>query len=198
MVDVRLLPLVLSLGADTFAVSVALGVAPLPLRTRLRLALVFAAADGLMPAVGLLLGRPLGTATGRWAVYVAAALLVATGVWMMREGLERDDDDGPGERDEEAMVLRASAGGLPLLAAALSVSLDELAVGFSFGVLRLPVGPALVVIALQALCVSLFGLWLGRRVGVAVGERAELLAGLVLCLLGVALAVARLSGLADL
>jgi putative Mn2+ efflux pump MntP len=96
------------------------------------------------------------------------------------------------------MLQRASSGGLPLLAAALSVSLDELAVGFSFGVLRLPVAPALVVIALQAFCISLFGLWLGRRVGAAVGERAELLAGVMLCLLGVALAVARLAGLADL
>jgi putative Mn2+ efflux pump MntP len=196
MGDVRLLPLVLSLGADTFAVSVALGLLPLPLRARLRLALVFAAAEGLMAAAGLLLGRPLGVAAGRCGVYLAAALLVATGAWMMREGLERDD--GPEGREEEAMLLRASSGGLPLLAAALSVSLDELAVGFSFGVLRLPVAPALVVIALQAFCVSLLGLWLGRRVGAAVGQRAELLAGLVLCLLGVALAIARLAGLADL
>jgi len=191
--DARLIPLILSLGLDTFALSTALGVAPLSARTRLRLALTFAAAEGLMPAVGLFLGRPLGDAIGRWAVYIAAALLVATGVWLLREGLGGDDDDEPG--GETAKIMRAAtARGLPLVGIALSVSLDELAMGFSFGVLRVPVVPALVAIALQALVVSLGGQWIGQRVGAALGERAEVLAGGVLCLLGVGFIVARVLG----
>jgi manganese efflux pump family protein len=141
-----------------------------------------------MPAVGLLIGRPLGQAVGRWDVYAAAALLLVTGLWMLREGLAEDD--------ERAQILRmASAQGLTLVGLALSVSLDELAVGFSFGVLRIALVPALVAIALQALLLSLCGLWLGSRVGCALGERAELLAGAVLCVLGIALALGRLTGL---
>lgn len=195
--DLRLAPLILSLGLDTFALSTALGIAPLSLRTRLRLAATFAAAEGLMPAVGLLIGRPLGAAIGPWGVVAAAVLLIGTGLWMLREGLERDDDDD--ESDEQTAILRAAAaGGLPLLGIALSVSLDELAVGFSFGVLRLPVIPALVAIALQALIVSLCGLWVGRRVGAELGERAEAVAGAVLVLLGIALIVARLAGVAEM
>ena len=97
---------------------------------------------------------------------------------------------------ERAQILRlASAQGLSLVGLALSVSLDELAVGFSFGILRIALAPALVAIALQALLLSLCGLWLGSRVGRALGERAEMLAGLRLCLLGIALAVGRLTGL---
>ena len=190
--DLRLAPLILSLGLDTFALSTALGVAPLPARVRLRLAVTFALAEGLMPAVGLLLGRPLGATIGRWDVIAAGVLLIATGLWMLREGLEEDDDD---ESDEQAAILRAAAsGGLPLLGIALSVSLDELAAGFSFGVLRVPVVPALAAIALQALVVSLCGLWLGRRIGARLGERAEAVAGAVLVLLGLALIVARVTG----
>ena len=186
--DLRVIPLILSLGLDTFALSTTLGIAPLSRRARLRLALTFAAAEGLMPAVGLLIGRPLGEAVGRWGVYAAAALLLVTGLWMLREGLAEDD--------ERAQILRlASAQGLTLVGLALSVSLDELAVGFSFGLLRIALAPALVAIALQALLLSLCGLWLGRRVGRALGERAELLAGALLCLLGIALAVGRLTGL---
>jgi putative Mn2+ efflux pump MntP len=193
--DLRLIPLILSLGLDTFALSTALGIAPLSLRARVRLAVTFAAAEGLMPAVGLLLGRPLGEAVGRWDVYAAAALLVVTGLWMLREGLAEDDERSDG--DERSQILRmASAQGLALVGLALSVSLDELAVGFSFGILRLAVAPALVAIALQALLLSLCGLWLGSRVGRALGERAELLAGAVLCVLGLALAVAHLMGAA--
>ena len=134
------------------------------------------------------MGRPLGEAVGRWDVYAAAVLLLVTGLWLLREGLAEDD--------ERAQILHlASAQGLSLVGLALSVRLDELAVGFSFGLLRLALAPALVAIALQALLLSLCGLWLGSRVGRALGERADLLAGAVLCLLGIALAVGRLMGL---
>jgi manganese efflux pump family protein len=67
---------------------------------------------------------------------------------------------------------------------ALSISLDELAVGFSFGLLGLPVVPILLLIALQALLVSLAGQWIGRHVGQRVGPYAEQLVGPILCLLG--------------
>jgi len=192
--DVRLLPLIFSLGLDTLALSIALGLAPLPPRTRLRLALTFAAAEGLMPAVGLLIGRPLGAAVGGGAVYIAGALLIATGLWLLREALEEDDDDDDAGGERGKILSAASAHGLPLVGIALSISLDELAMGFSFGVLRLPVVPALIAIALQALVVSLGGQWLGQRVGGALGERAEMAAGVVLCLLGVGFIGARLLG----
>ena len=192
--DLRVIPLILSLGLDTFALSTTLGIAPLSRRARLRLALTFAAAEGLMPAVGLLIGRPLGEAVGRWDVYAAAALLLVTGLWMLREGLAEDDERSSG--DARAQILHmASAQGLTLVGLAFSVSLDELAVGFSFGILRIALVPALAAIALQALLLSLCGLWLGSKVGRALGERAELLAGAVLCLLGIALAVGHLTGL---
>lgn len=186
--DLRLVPLILSLGLDTLALSVTLGVAPLPARTRVRLALAFATAEGMMPAVGLLAGRPLGEAIGGAADYLAGVLLIGAGAWILREGRADDDEGG-----EQARIVRAaSARGLPLLGIALSVSLDELALGFSFGVLRVPVAPALLAIAVQAFVISLGGQWLGQRVGAALGERAEALAGAVLCLLGAAFIVARL------
>ncbi len=192
--DLRLLPLILSLGLDTLALSIALGLASLPSRTRLRLALTFAAAEGLMPAVGLLMGRPLGQAIGGWAVYIAGVLLIATGLWLLHEAMAEDDDDDDGGGERGKILSAASARGLPLVGIALSISLDELAMGFSFGVLRLPVVPALIAIALQALVVSMGGQWLGQHVGGALGERAEMAAGVVLCLLGLGFIGARLLG----
>jgi putative Mn2+ efflux pump MntP len=56
----RVLLVVLPLGLDTFALSTVLGALPLARGQRLRIAVVFAAAEGLMPAVGLLLGVPFG------------------------------------------------------------------------------------------------------------------------------------------
>jgi len=121
-------------------------------------------------------------------------LLLATGLWLLREAMAEDDDDDDGGGERGKILSAASARGLPLVGIALSISLDELAMGFSFGVLRLPVVPALIAIALQALVVSLGGQWLGQRVGGALGERAEMAAGVVLCLLGLGFMGARLLG----
>lgn len=203
----RLVLFALPLGLDTFALSTLLGVTPLPARVRLRLALTFAAAEGVMPAVGLLLGLPLGGALGVWSGYLAGALIAGIGLWMWRkewssEAGEREAGEGKrGVSDEKdggegAKITRAArAGGWVLLGLALSVSLDELAAGFSFGVFGFPLVPALAVIALQALLVSLLGQWVGRHAGERAGEAAERLAGPALCLLGLWFLLATAIGL---
>lgn len=193
----RLILFALPLSLDNFALSTVLGVTPMPRRTRLRLAATFAAAEGLMPAVGLLLGLPLGSAIGEASGYVAGALILATGLWMwLKERRENDADDDDDDDDEaEKIALAAKRTGWALVGVALSVSLDELAVGFSFGVLRLPVVPALVTIAAQALLVSLAGQWVGQRLGSRIGAHAEQLAGPALCLLGLWFLAAQLFGL---
>lgn len=175
--------LFLSLGLDTLAVAVSLGLSGLPRHRWWRVGLTFALFEGLMPVVGLIVGARLGSAVGVWADYGAAALLILVGVQAIREALsDGDDDKAP------------SVEGRQLLLTALSVSLDELAVGFSLGVLRVPVGPALAYIAVQALAVTFLGLSFGARIGERLGERAELVSGVVLTLLGVALAVSAATG----
>jgi putative Mn2+ efflux pump MntP len=187
----RLILFALPLSLDNFAASTVLGVTPLPARARWRLALTFAAAEGLMPAVGLLLGLPLGAAIGEASPYVAGAVMAGVGMWLWWQS--RGDDDR--EDDEGARIARAAKQtGWAVLGIALGISLDELAIGFSFGMLRLPLAPALAVLAAQALLVSAAGQWVGRRVGVSIGERAERLAGPALCILGVYFIVAQALG----
>lgn len=192
-VFVRLLLFALPLGLDTFALSTILGLTPLPVRHRVRLALIFAAAEGMMPAVGLLAGLPLGNAIGQWSNEVAGVLIFGVGMWMLlkerRESTEAAQEDARREKDaregEAARIARiVRAKGWAVAGLALSVSLDELAVGFSFGVLGFPLAPALAVLAVQSLVVSLAGQWVGAHAGAALGERAEQMAGPVLCLLG--------------
>ena len=84
--------------------------------------------------------------------------------------------------------------GRRLLLTGLTVSLNELAVGFLLGVLGVPLGPALGYIAGQAFALTFLGLALGRRLGAWLGERAELASGVVLLLLGVALFVGEATG----
>jgi putative Mn2+ efflux pump MntP len=172
----RLLALTLPLALDTFAVSAALGVAGAGRSRRLKLALTFTAFEALMPLVGLALGAPLGRAIGSAADYIAFALLLALGTYMLA-----------GDKNEEERLQGFAGGRVGLLVLGLSVSLDELAIGFTFGLLRLPVIPALIVIAVQAFAAAQLGLWLGARFGERIREGSERLAGLALIALGLAL-----------
>jgi len=74
------------------------------------------------------------------------------------------------------------------------VSLDELAIGFSVGLLGSSIGVAVVLIALQAFIVPQMGVRLGSKVGEEIREGAERLAGLALVVLGAFIVGARLIG----
>lgn len=191
--------LFLSLGLDTLAVALGLGVGGLPRQRWLRVGLTFAFFEGLMPVVGLLIGQHMSGLLGEMATYAAGILLLALGGWEIREALTEDDADGSAQQaTAKSAGKSASRNALldrSILITGLSVSLDELAVGFSLGVLGVALGPALVYIALQAFALTFAGLWLGTRVGARMGERAELTAGIVLALLGAAVIIGEATGI---
>src|SRR5437879_475608 len=83
MVLLKVVVLVMPLGLDCFAVSAALGAAGASRRRRLRTSLLFAAFEMGMPIVGLLIGAGLGSAVGFVSDYVAVAVLIAVGVYML-------------------------------------------------------------------------------------------------------------------
>ncbi|TMF86914.1 MAG: hypothetical protein E6I08_11235 [Chloroflexi bacterium] len=176
---IKVAALVLPLCLDTFAIAAAVGVQRPRGAERLRLGAVFAAFEGGMPLVGLLLGLALAQLLAGAAEYVAIAVLAGAGLWMLRG----DDDDAEGLR---------SARGLRLVMLGLSVSLDELAIGFTMGLLRVPAVLVVALIALQAFLVSQLGFALGAIVGERVREGAERLAGGLLILLALFLLVTRL------
>ena len=179
MVVARLIAFVIPLGLDTFAVSAALGLGGLSPRQRLRVSLIFAAFEGLTPAIGLLVGSALGRSIGNAADYLAGGILISYTLFVL---LRR------GEEGENAAALETTRGwGLVLLG--VSVSLDELAVGFTLGLSRVPVVPALVLIGLQAFVVSQIGIRLGARLSGRFREGAEQAAGIVLVVLGIWLIV---------
>ncbi|HVC99634.1 MAG TPA: manganese efflux pump [Candidatus Dormibacteraeota bacterium] len=167
--------ILLPLSFDTFAVSAALGAAGLAGRDRLRVSLLMMGFEVGMPVVGLFLGRLAGGFIGDGADYVAIAMLAGLGIWILRPG---------GDAGEEHKL--ASLGQATWLAATgmgLSISLDELAMGASLGLLHLPVVPALVLIGIQALVASQLGLRLGSRISERGRERSEKAAGVSLLLL---------------
>jgi putative Mn2+ efflux pump MntP len=181
----KLILFVLPLGLDTFAVSAALGVQGLRPRDRLRASLLMSSFEMAMPIVGLLIGHGLGAAIGAIADYLAAAALIALGVWM----LAADEQDEP-----EKLAAFANYGGLALIGLGISISLDELAIGFAIGLLHLSIALAIALIGIQAFLVAQIGLRLGAHLGATARERAEKLAGLALAGLGAFILIQKIVG----
>jgi manganese efflux pump family protein len=178
-----LIGLIVPLGLDTFAVAAALGMAGLKAGDRTRVSLIFTAFEAGMPLVGFVAGNLAGRAVGNAADYLAIAILIGLGLFMLRPQAEDED---------QRLSLLARTRGLAAIGLGVSISIDELAIGFTIGLLHFPVLVILVLIGVQTFIVTQLGIRLGQRIGERIREGAERLAGVALALLGVVLLAGKL------
>lgn len=171
MVALKMIALILSLGMDTLMVSISIGF--VQTKGRVKIAFAFACAEALMPLVGIFIGKGAGQLVGSWASFVGGIALLAVAAWLIF--LE----------DEEEQKRGRVLVGWTLILTALSISVDELAVGFSIGLVGVPITATIILVALQAIAFTFVGLTFGSMLKPHLGEWAEKLAGTVLALLGI-------------
>jgi putative Mn2+ efflux pump MntP len=171
-----LLLVAVSVGLDNFGASTAMGVSGVDRRLRLHVAVIFGVFEATIPVVGLLLGRTLARDLGSTTKFIEGGLLVLAGAYALAS-------DYLGER-KLVRGLEPSVKRLILIAAALSI--DNLVVGFALGIYRVNLVVAAVTIAAVSVALSLLGLEVGGRLGERLGQRSELVGGVVLVLIGVA------------
>ncbi|WP_249226499.1 manganese efflux pump MntP [Alicyclobacillus mengziensis] len=173
LVTVKMIALIMSLGMDTLMMSVALGFART--KGKVKIALTFACAEAIMPFVGLRFGQVAGRLIGDFASLVGGIILMGVAAWLIFFEDENEDEK----------KLERTLTGWTLILTALSISLDELAVGFSIGLVGVPVTLTIILIAVQAFIFTFVGLVFGEKLKRYLGEWAEKLASVVLAVLGV-------------
>jgi putative Mn2+ efflux pump MntP len=181
----KLVALVLPLSLDAFIVAAGIGVIGVTPRQRLRLSVLFCVFEAGMPLIGLALGAPLARVIGGAADDVAIGVLLAFGLYTL---VRRD------EREDEELARIATIRGAGALLLGVSVSLDELAVGFTLGLLGLPAKVVIPLIPLQALILTQLGLRLGGRLSERLRESGERIAGGLLTALALVLLAEQLLG----
>ena len=178
-----LLLVALSLGLSNFAAAIGIGVSGIDARTRLRVGVVFGLFETGMPIIGLVLGRSLATTLGHAAHWIGAALLIATGGYAVIQAIR-----SPARHDGPATATPAGLQTGRLLVTGAALSIDNLAVGFALGTFHVSLALAAIVIGVISVALSLIGLELGSRIGARAGDRGELIGGLVLIGVGIAVA----------
>lgn len=169
--------LALALAADSFAASIAKGTQMFrpTLRQALLVGIIFGGVQVMMPLLGWRVGletKPVIEAFDHWFAF---AVLTVIGGKMIYEGLRADSRDFYKHR---AFTVSA------LILTAIATSIDALVVGFSFGFVNMSVLIALVMIGGVTFVSSASGVYLGRRFGKHFGEYVEIIAGVVLVLIG--------------
>ncbi|MBP3426418.1 MAG: manganese efflux pump [Rikenellaceae bacterium] len=182
---VELLIIAVGLAMDAFAVSVCKGLSVRRVRVSqaLTAGVWFGGFQALMPVAGWLLGVSFAEAVESVDHWVAFVLLGVIGGNMIREAVsaqeecEHDSDFSP-----RAM--------LPM---AVATSIDAMAVGVSFAFLRVSMWQAATIIGVVTFALSAVGVALGSRLGCRFKQRAELVGGVILVLMGVKILVEHLT-----
>jgi putative Mn2+ efflux pump MntP len=178
---VKIFIIALSLGLDVFAVGIGVGMRGTPTAVKVRIGIAFASAEVTMNLIGAGLGQVVGSLLGDVAGYIGFAALMGVGAYMMYEAVRESEEKEPLDMSK----------GWGLFIAALSISLDSLGIGFSILYIGVPLVLSLAIIFAVSILATVLGLTTGRFLGRRVEEGAELWAGIVLFLTGLAFTIAK-------
>ena len=168
----------LGLAMDAFSVSLVHGMNEPSMTRRRKLAVsgTFAGFQFAMPVIGWLcvtLVEQAFVAFQRYIPWIAMILLSWIGGKMLWEGLR-----GRGTPDREA-----TSGSL--LMQGIATSIDALSVGFSMAEMGVPEALAqAMIIGAVTWAVCLAGLYIGRKAGLHLADKATVLGGVILILIG--------------
>lgn len=166
----------LGLAADAFAVSVSSGLAikHMKVNKALKIALFFGGFQALMPLIGWLAGlsfRFFITPIDHW---IAFGLLSFIGGRMIYESLQSE------ECDKKFNPLDTGT----LIALSVATSLDALAVGIGFAVLKTSIGPVVSAIGFITFFLVFAGVFIGHKCGNLFGNKIEFIGGGILIYIG--------------
>lgn len=176
---VELFIIAVSLSMDAFAVAVCKGLSMqrINIKKALVVGLYFGIFQAGMPLIGYFLGTQFADKIVAYDHWLAFALLAVIGGKMIFESMEKNVCDY--DEDYESLSLKK------MLPFALATSIDALAVGISFAFLKVTIVPAVILIGIITLAISMIGTRLGSVFGVKYKSQAELVGGIVLVLMGV-------------
>jgi putative Mn2+ efflux pump MntP len=167
----------LGLSFDTFAVSLSYGVVQnrILFWQAVRLAIVLAIFQAGLMVIGFFLGSfviDIIKAADHW---VALSLLSFLGIRMIVEGLKRKEKAAPRDYTKP----------LELLTVAVGTSIDAFAVGISFALLEIKIWTSGIIIGAVTFIASMIAIRIGKSAGKRLGQRVEILGGIILVAIGV-------------
>lgn len=173
---IGLISLAIGLSMDAFAVSICKGLAlhKAKLKNMVVVGLWFGFFQGLMPAIGYLLGSRFSSKISAVDHWIAFILLCLIGVNMIKEAVSGGEESADSNLSFRAM--------LPL---AIATSIDALAVGVTLAFLDVDLLFSIFTIGIITFLISAIGVKIGNVFGIKYKSKAELTGGGILIILGI-------------
>jgi putative Mn2+ efflux pump MntP len=168
--------LAVGLGVDAFSVAIGIGTADdkKSWSPVFRLAAAFGLFQFLMPIIGWLAGLTVVELIESFDHWIAFLLLAYVGGKMIREGFKKEKEETKTDQTR----------GWPLLMLSIATSIDALAVGFSFSILKNPILLPAVIIGIICFLMTVTGMIFGKVLAKLFGKKVEIFGGLVLIAIG--------------
>lgn len=166
----------IGLAMDAFAVSVCKGLSmkKLEIKKALIIGFYFGLFQGVMPAIGFLLGVNFSSLVEAVDHWIAFILLSFIGGKMIKEALSKEQSSCDDDVSFKKMVVLA-----------IATSIDALAVGITFAFLKSEyVLLSFLLIGIITFILSVIGVKIGNVFGDKYEKKAEFAGGLILILLG--------------
>lgn len=171
------------LAMDACAVSMANGLNDPNMKVRkvVLVALIFAFFQALMPMIGWICVRTVAQQFDKFTVaipYIALALLGFIGGKMIYEGVTHKENSSEQQSNKNLTAV-------VLLTQAVATSIDALSVGFtvsSYDVWQALTSVAIIALVTFAICVG--GVYVGKKFGTKLGNKAEIFGGIILIGIG--------------
>lgn len=184
IIDILLTGVGLSMDAAAVSMTNGMNEPKMKLPKTLLIALFYGVAQGVMPLIGYYAGSLFATAVAKIAPWLALALLGFIGGKMIFEAICELKKNG--EQPKEAKPLSLGS----LAVQTLATSIDALAVGISLvaldksGALAVNIFVAVSMIAASTFIISLLSVFVGKKFGELLSDKAELVGGLILVAIG--------------
>lgn len=176
---VELFFIALGLSMDAFAVALCKGLNMRVYNKKYSflIAAFFGGFQALMPLIGWLLGTQFARYIRDFDHWVAFLLLAFIGGKMVYDSFTKDDCCC--EKKEEAFNFRE------LLMLSVATSIDALAAGITFAFFKVNIFGAVLLIGAVTFILSASGVAIGNRFGIRYKNKAELIGGLALIIMGI-------------
>jgi putative Mn2+ efflux pump MntP len=174
---ITIVAVALGLSLDTFAVSLSYGVIrkKIVFRQAARIGVIFSVFQAGLLVTGYFLGSIISDEVKAADHWVALFLLTILGLKMIIDGVRRG-------RHEE---VKDYSNLITLLTAAVGTSIDAFAIGISFALLDIRIWYSAVIIAIVTFVSSMIAIRIGKSAGNRLGNRVELIGGLILIAIGI-------------
>ena len=166
----------IGIAMDAFAVSICKGLSMKKInwKSAIIISLYFGIFQAIMPAIGYYLGSTFSSFVEKIDHWIAFILLVIVGGKMIKDSLDNELENKNDDISFKTMVILS-----------IATSIDALAIGITFAFFEINIVVAVSIIGFITFLLSILGVKIGNKFGDKFQNKAEVIGGVILILIGI-------------